>query len=57
MRRLLIALLIVSAGAVLTGCGNKGPLVRAPAARPVPATAPAPAASVPMPAGDGTTPR
>lgn len=62
MRRLLLALLLVSAIAALAGCGNKGPLVRAPVAVSHPATvatpasAPAPAASVMPPADDGYPP-
>jgi predicted small lipoprotein YifL len=56
MRRLLLALLLVSAIAALAGCGNKGPLVRAPVAVSHPASAPAPAASVMPPADDGYPP-
>jgi predicted small lipoprotein YifL len=62
MRRLLLALLLVSAIAALAGCDSKGPLERAPVAVSHPATvatpasAPAPAASVMPPADDGYPP-
>ncbi|MGH8163485.1 MAG: LPS translocon maturation chaperone LptM [Rhodanobacteraceae bacterium] len=50
MRRLIVSLASILAFAALTGCGQKGPLVRAtPAAQPAPTAQPAPAPNVPPP--------
>jgi predicted small lipoprotein YifL len=51
MRRLFIISLLVLGFVALSGCGNKGPLVRGPAT-PAHDTSPAPATTAMLPASD-----
>lgn len=55
MRRILILTAFAAGTLLLAGCGNKGPLVRAPAPAASPAQ-PAPAASADLPADGDVEP-